>query len=309
MTPIKLRSGREIPANGFGTWKAERGEAAAALRAALDAGYRHIDCAAVYMNEKELGEVFADYLKGDNPKLQRSELFITSKVWNTCHAEERVVEACKRSLADLQLDYVDLYLIHHPYAWEFAGLPIDEGSWRKLADDGSIDRGSGVSLEATWRGMERVADAGLARDIGVSNYSAVLLADLLQYARILPAVNQCEAHVNNTRAELRDVCRQFGVHFTMYSILGSGKDGPLGDPIVAEIAKSVSASPAQVLIAWGLGKGCSVLAKSTKKDRIQGNFEADRVNLSGEQVARLDGLNRNLLVCNMSEYWGFPSHV
>lgn len=114
MAKATLRTGREIPVNGFGTWKAESGEAAKAVRHALDVGYRHIDCAPIYLNEKEIGEVLAEYLQGENPKLQRSDLFITSKVWNTCHAPDKVVESCKQSLKDLQLEYLDLYLVHHP---------------------------------------------------------------------------------------------------------------------------------------------------------------------------------------------------
>lgn len=178
---------------------------------------------------------------------------------------------------------------------------------RDAAD--AIVWGKGVSLEDTWRGMERCVDEGLVRDIGVSNYSVALICDLMQYARIPPTVNQCEAHVCNTRQELREVCGMFGIHFTMYSVLGSGKEGPLHEQAVKDIAKKVEATQAQVLIAWGLARKCSVLAKSVHLDRICENFAADKVQLDADDLAVLDKLDRKLLVCNMVEYWDFPSHA
>lgn len=305
---ITLPSGSVMPLNGFGTWKAPADVTTAAVLAALESGYRHIDCAAVYLNEPAIGAAFATFFsRGTVP---RSDVFITSKVWNTCHARDKVVEACKRSLKDLQLEYLDMYLVHHPFSWEFAGLPVTEDTWVKRDGDGNICWGSGVSLEDTWRGLEDCVEHGLVRNIGVSNYSVMLLMDLLQYAKIKPAVNQCECHVYNSRAQLRDVCKQFGVHFTMYSILGSGKEGSLGDTTVARIAKDKGASPAQVLIGWGLAHDCSVLSKSTHAERIKQNFESEaEVQLSQEDMRELDALDRELRCCDMVEYWGFPSHA
>lgn len=307
---VQLPSGNDMPLHGFGTWKASNSETTAAVVAALEAGYRHIDCAAVYMNEAAVGLGIDQFLKS-HPSVTRSDLFITSKVWNTCHARDRVVEACRQSMKDLRVEYLDLYLVHHPFSWEFGGLPIGEENWVVRDGSGGIDWGKGVSLEMTWRGMEDCVAAGLVRDIGVSNYSVMLLMDLLQYAKIAPALNQCEAHVYNNRKELRDICRKFGVHFTMYSILGSGKEGPLGDATVAEIAGRVEGTGAQVLIGWGLRRGCSVLAKSARAARISENYEGERVGelLTEGELERLDGLDRGLLVCDMREYWGFASHV
>lgn len=307
MKTATLSSGRKIPLNGFGTWKADEGEVIPALRAALDAGYRHIDCAAVYCNEKEVGQVFAEYFKGDNPKIAREDVFITSKLWNTCHAPDNVMPALEQTLADLQLDYLDLYLVHFPFAFEFTGLPIT-GDNCIPSDDNGLKFGSGVSVQDTWRAMEATVETGKVRDIGVSNYSVAFLCDVMQYCKIKPAVNQCEMHVNYSRKELRQVCEKFGIHYTAYSILGSGKTGPMGDPVVCAIAEKVNASPAQVLIAWGISKNVSILAKSTKPNRITANLAAEKVSLDDEDLAKLDGLNKNLITCNMEEYWGFSSH-
>lgn len=304
---VTLPSGNVMPLNGFGTWKASPSETGAAVTAALEAGYTHLDCAAVYMNEADVGEALSSYFASSGRP--RSELFITSKAWNTCHSKERVVEACKQSLKDLQLDYVDLYLVHHPFNWKFGGLPITEDNWVVRDANGDIEWDKGVSLAETWRGMEEVKRLGLAKDIGVSNYSVLALMDVLNYASIPPAVNQCEAHVYNTRAELRAVCEKYGVHFTMYSVLGSGKAGPLGDATVAGIAKMHGATAAQVLIAWGLAKRCSVLAKSADAKRVKENFGGGAVELSSEEVGMLDALDRKMMVCNMVEYWEFASHA
>ncbi|KAI0566936.1 aldo/keto reductase [Gracilaria domingensis] len=304
---VTLPSGKKMPLLGFGTWKAEQGETKAAVLSALNAGYRHIDCAAVYLNEKEVGEAFKEWFATSG--VPRSDLFITSKVWNTMHAPEDVVTACKQSLEDLGLDYVDLYLVHHPFAWKNGGLPITEDNWVVRNDKGGITWAEGVTLEDTWRAMEKCVELGLAKDIGVSNYSVLALMDAMQYARIKPAVNQCEAHCYYQRCELRQVCAMFGVHFTMYSILGSGKKGPLQDEVVARIANEHDATPAQVLIAWGVQTGCSVLAKSANAARIEQNFKAATLKLSAEQVEELGALDRGLMTCNMVEYWGFPSHA
>lgn len=304
---VVLPSGKHMPLHGFGTWKAEAGETKAAVLAALNAGYRHIDCAAVYLNEKEVGAALGEWLAASGAS--RSELFVTSKVWNTCHATDDVVKACEQSLSDLALEYVDLYLVHHPFAWQFHGLPITERNWVLRDATGGITWARGVSLQDTWRGMERCAERGLARDIGVSNYSVVALMDALQYARIKPAVNQCEAHCYYQRRELRQVCAQFGVHFSMYSVLGSGKRGPLQDDVVARIARQRDVSPAQVLIAWGVSKRCSVLAKSANAARIAQNWQARHLVLSEQELQQLDALDRGLITCNMVEYWHFPSHA
>lgn len=296
-----------MPLNGFGVWKAESHKTKQAVLQALKVGYRHIDCAAVYMNETDVGDAFAEWIKHDAAK--REQLFITSKVWNTCHARGDVVAACRQTLKDLQIEQLDLYLVHHPFAWTFQGLPITEDTWIGRNEKGEIAYPAGITLEETWRGMEECVKLGLTKDIGVSNYPVALLMDLKQYARILPAVNQCEAHVYFSRKELRSVCESIGMHFTMYSILGSGKQGPLQDDVVNKMAGEKGISAAQILIAWGLHTGSSVLAKSVNPERIQQNFAATEVKLTAKDVEKLDALGREMRTCNMVDYWGFPSHA
>lgn len=312
MGTTTLPSSSVLPLNGFGTWKAERGEAPAALRAALLAGYRHLDFAAVYQNEAELGAVLAEFTQGPSPKIPRASLFITSKVWNTCHGRDRVAQGLASTLADLQLDYLDLYLVHHPFAWAFAGLPIAEDTWIKRDEEqpyGIAWAGDGVTLESTWMGMEDAALAGKVRNIGISNYNALGLMDLMRYAkRVKPAVHQFEGHVMNQRPELRKLGDRLGIHNTLYSVLGSGRDGPMQSKVVAEIAAKHDVGPAAICIAWALSTGCSVLAKSTKEERIADNFKAERVLLDVEDFARLLKLEAGLRSCNMNDYWGFPSH-
>lgn len=313
MATASLSSGSVLHLNGFGTWKAEPGACAAALRVALDAGYRHIDCAAVYMNEEELGAVFAEYTHGDSPKIPRSELFVTSKVWNTCHGREGVAAGLARTLRDLQLTYLDLYLVHHPFAWAHAGLPIGSETWIKRDPEqpyGIAWGAAGVTLESTWQGMEDAHEAGLVRNVGVSNYNALGLLDLMRYAkRVKPTVHQFECHPMNQRAELRELGEKLGLHSTLYSILGSGKEGPLQNAVVAGIARKHGVEPGAVCIAWGLGTGGSVLSKSVQAKRIAANFAAEKVQLDAEDLAEIAKLDVGLRNCNMVEYWdGFPSH-
>lgn len=306
MKSVTLQSGAAMPLNGFGTWKASAEETESAVIAAVEAGYKHIDCAPLYLNEDHVGNALSKvFARG---QVKRDQLFVTSKLWNTCHKKEHVVQACRQSLEHLQLDYLDLYLVHHPYSWKFLGLPITEQTVMSHDSNGLIELG-GASLLETWRGLEECVHLGLVRDIGVSNYSAALLVDVINFAQIKPSVNQCETHVYNTRPELRSVCDMFDIHFTMYAILGSGKEGPLADETVATLAKQHDATPAQILIAWGLSQKCSVLAKSTQPSRIVQNLASENVILSDEDVKMLNALDRKQIVCNAVEYWGFPSHA
>jgi diketogulonate reductase-like aldo/keto reductase len=200
------------------------------------------------------------------------------------------------------------------FAWEFAGLPITDSTWvkRDASDPYNIAWAApGVTLEDTWLGMEDAHEAGLVKNIGVSNYSASTLMDLLRYAkRVKPAVHQFEGHPMFQRRELVEIGRKYGIHATMYSILGSGKEGPLQDPVIRGIAEKHGVSPAAVCIAWGLSSGdVSVLAKSTNAERIASNFAVEKVKLDAEDLEKIIGLDKGLRTCSMVEYWQFPSHV
>ena len=186
---MKLNTGHEMPLLGLGTWQAPPGEVGAAVRVALLAGYRHIDCAACYGNEKEIGEVFGAMVGDGAGQIPRSELFVTSKLWNSEHAPALVRPALEQTLADLRLAYVDLYLVHWPQAFEKVpgttrGFPRNE--------DGSMRYDLASSSADTWGAMEALVPSGLVKAIGVSNFNCALLMDLLSYAKIKPAVNQVE---------------------------------------------------------------------------------------------------------------------
>ncbi|KAK4528751.1 hypothetical protein GAYE_SCF64G6697 [Galdieria yellowstonensis] len=300
----KLNSGATIPLRGFGTWKAEPGVVGECVKTAYDVGYRHFDCAAIYQNEKEIGQAFSELFSRG---VKRSDIFVTSKVWNTCHDPQRVVEACKQTLQDLRLDYLDLYLVHWPCNWEFTGLPITADNWIPKDKDGNI-KFSKVSLEQTWHAMEEVQKMGLVKSIGVSNYSIVNMLDLFSYCKIPPAVNQIEMHPYYARTDLLEFCKSRGVHVTAYSPLGSGKHGPLQDETVAKIAKKHGRTPAQVLIRWCLQRGCSVIPKSVKKERIKENFDV-LFELSPQDMKELEALDKNIILNHQKEYWGFNIHA
>jgi diketogulonate reductase-like aldo/keto reductase len=265
---FKLNNGYTIPALGLGTWRSEVGQAANAVKVALDAGYKHIDCAYIYQNEHEIGQVFE--------KLpNRESIFITSKLWNSFHAKDQVQKACDKTLADLKLQYLDLYLMHWPVSQDPAT---------------KVNRIDPESIKVAWQEMEKLVDAGKVKSIGVSNFNVNRLKELLQYARIKPAVNQVELHPYLPQQELLDFCTQHGIHLTAYSPLGStpGPDTILNDSVVSEIAQKHGKTNAQVLISWAIQRGTSVIPKSVTPERIRSNFQ-DFV-LPTEDFAKLNTL-------------------
>lgn len=268
----------KIPAIGLGTWKAEKGKVGQAVAYAVkQAGYRHIDCAAIYENEAEIGEALG--------KLHRDELFVTSKLWNTEHHPDRVEKACRRTLADLKLDYLDLYLMH----------------W-------GIAQPEPIPIQTTWAAMEKLLDKGLVKSIGVANFTTMMLVDLLTYARIKPTVNQIEIHPYNSQVELVEYCQRLGITVTAYSPLGSwrGKQVLLSDPVVKEIAQEQQKTPAQVLIKWSLQRGLVVIPKSTTPERIAENIDVFDFELTPGQMTRINGLNKNQRIIDPIEWWGIP---
>lgn len=301
---IALNNGLTIPVLGLGTWKSPVNEVGAAVKyALLEAGYSHIDCAKVYGNEKEIGQAFAEVFS--TGKVKREAVFVTSKLWNTDHDSVVVEQACRQTLADLQLDYLDLYLIHWGIA--FAG---GKGKEPKQSD-GKIELAP-ISLEKTWRAMEVLVEKGLVKSIGVANFSAMMLTDLLSYAKVPPAVNQIELHPYNSQPALLDYCQYRRVVVTAYSPLGNPsrlkQSDPvlLEDPVVVSVAKALEKTPAQVLLRWALQRNTIVIPKSVTPKRIAENIAVFDFELTSEQLQQLNALNRGRRFVDPSASWGVP---
>ena len=270
---ITLRSGSKMPLIGLGTWESAPGEVGAAVKAALASGCRHIDCAAAYRNEQEVG----DAIKAAG--VPRDEIFITSKLWNDRRRPADVRAALDKTLKDLGTDHLDLYLIHWPVVWQ---------------RDTLMKPDSGASLRECWETLETLVDEGKVRNIGVSNYKEAELAELLGYARIPPAVNQIELHPRLPQKSLVDYCQSRGVAVTAYSPLGRGnvkKAGLLANPTVVRIADSHGVSPASVLLKWNVQRNVVVIPKSVNPGRIDQNVRQPwTLQLSADEIAALDGL-------------------
>jgi len=286
-----------MPSLGIGTWKAPPGEVGRAIEAALDVGYIHIDCASLYQNEKEVGEVLGKAIKSG--KVKRENLFIVSKLWSTDWG--RVSEAVEQTLKDLQLDYLDLYLVHAPASFEYSG-----GNMWPTHPNGQPKLGK-VPFHTVWPEMEKLVDRGLVRSIGISNFSFLLVNDLLTYARIKPVMNQIEVHPYLPQQELIDYCLSQNVQITAYCPLANGVQGPLQDPWVVELAGKYKVTPAQLLIRWSIDKGYSVIPKSTKPERVLENFNIFNFKISPEDLKRMEGLkSHNLRACDLGKFWSLP---
>ena len=290
-----------IPPVGLGFWKVDAGIAASLVETAAQIGYRHFDCACDYGNEAGIGEGLARVMAGG---VDRSELWVTSKLWNTYHRPQHVRAACERSLAELGLDYLDLYLVHFPIALKF--VPFETRyppEW--IHDPSAADprmEYDPVPLADTWGAMEELKDAGLVREIGVSNYNIGLLRETLAGCRHRPAVLQVELHPYLTQETLLRFCRQEGVAVTGFSPLGAGSyvsigmasadENVLRDPVVTTIAADHARTPAQVCLRWAVQRGTSVVPKSTDETHLRENLAVFDFELSDAEMAAITALDR-----------------
>ncbi len=267
LTKMLLNNGSgHMPALGFGTLIPDAAETITATRDALEAGFRHFDCAERYRNEREVGEALQAGMAAG--RIAREDIFVTTKLWNTNHRPERVEPAFEASLNRLGLEYLDLYLIHTPFAFQ----PGDEPDPRD--QDGNVIYDNGVTLLDTWRAMESLVDQGRCRAIGLSDITLQELSPIYESARIKPAVVQVESHPYLPETELLEFCKQKGIVLLAFAPLGHGmKPGLLEDPVISAIATRVGKTPAQVLLAWAVQRGTALLTTPKTAARARENFD------------------------------------
>ncbi len=293
MIKLAFKNDDTIPQLGLGTWKSKPGEVYKAIQSAIRLGYRHFDCAFVYGNEAEIGQAFHNAF--ESGEVKREDLFITSKLWNTHHRKADVEPALKNTLKDLQLDYLDLYLVHWPIAIvKEASFPVKANEFIPVTE---------IPLTETWEAMIACRDKGLTKHIGVSNFSIANLNQLIRGSSVVPEMNQVECHPYLDQKELLAFCKDHSILMTAYSPFGSldrspalkGENEPrlFDDPVLKRVAESHDCTPAQVILAWQLGRGVCVIPKSVNEKRQNENLAAAELQLSGEEMQQIDTLNRD----------------
>jgi len=297
---IKLNSGFEMPVLGYGTFLSKLGEIGPAVKLALELGYKLIDCAAAYENEKDIGEVFHKVFS--EGKIKREDIFITSKLASHNMNPKAMEAALDTTLSELQLQYLDLYLLHQP-------VPCKSVGGKSVAEH------AGYGIADIWRVMEELQHKGKVRSIGVSNFPTILVNEVLCTCKIRPAVNQIERTPYLSQPKHVKFCRDHGICITSYSPLGNpglvSTSKPHIKPVLEhDIIKNIAANhkktPAQVLIKWQMQGGFVVIPKSVKFERIKENFDVFDFELSEDDVKSIDGMNQNLRLFDQ-EWHGVPT--
>jgi len=295
---LQLRNGEKMPVMGLGTWKLSNDVCAKTVKTALKIGYRLLDCACAYGNEVQVGEGLKQAISEGIVK--REDVWVTSKLWNTFHSREHVKLACKRTLKDLGLDYVDLYLMHFPVSLKYVDFetryPPDWNDPGKKSD--VVD----VPISETWAAMEELVTEGLVKNIGISNFNNQLIMDLMKYAKIKPNVLQVELHPFLHQNQLVNYCQRKEVHIpiTAYSSFGSISYVPLGlknavDLLEHNVVKSIASkhkkTACQVLLRWAVQRGLAVIPKTTDENRLKENFSVFDFELDSKDMNDLKGLD------------------
>ncbi|XP_011871734.1 PREDICTED: aldose reductase-like [Vollenhovia emeryi] len=308
---LKFYNGNTVPILGLGTFKPEKGDMTQIIKDAIDIGYRHFDCAHCYGNEKEIGAAIK--AKITEGVVKREDLFITSKLWNTFHSPNLVEPVIKQTLADLGLDYIDLYLIHWPFGFK-------EGSdLFPLNPDGTFTL-SDVDYLNTWKAMEGVLSKGLTKNIGVSNFNSEQITRLLKNATVKPVTNQVECHPYLTQKKLSNFCKEKGILITAYGPLGSPErhfgnvnvPNLLENKKLVELGQKYNKTPAQIFIRYQVDRGHIVIPKSAAKSRIAQNIDVFDFTLSPEDITYIDTFDCNGRIFNFqtastSPY--YPFHI
>ncbi|KAJ3548598.1 hypothetical protein NMY22_g1197 [Coprinellus aureogranulatus] len=304
---VLKRTSQKMPLVGFGLWKVNNDTCAETVYNAIKAGYRLFDGAGDYGNEKEAGEGIKKAI--DDGLVKREELFITSKIWNTFHAKEHVKQLADYQLKLWGLDYFDLFLVHFPISLAYVD-PAHRFPPGWTGDDGKVHL-QNTPFQETWTAMESLVDAGLAKNIGVSNVQGALLLDIIRYARYEPQVLQVELHPYLTQEPLLELAKTLGIAVTAYSSfgpqgwveLGMGKGATLlmEHDVVTSVAQKNSKTPAQVLLRWATQQGLAVIPKSNSHARLVENLDCVEFTLEDADLKRISSLNQNLRLNNPAE--------
>jgi len=330
-TTLTLASGNSMPQIALGTWKSGPGDTEKAVYAAIEAGYRNIDAANDYNNEHEVGAAIARAIK--DGLVTREDLFVQCKLWNSNHRPEHVMADLQQTLTDLQLEYVDNYVIHWAQAVPSTGKfcstrltgactgPADSNPMFPVDSDGYFCTDKESHYVETWKFMETLVTKGLCRNLGLSNFNKAQIAEVVAAATVAPVCTlQNECHPYLQQKDLIDYCRYNKIHFQAYSPLGSGDTHlgalksptgciPLKDPLIAKLAEKYNKNPGQVMLRWALQRGYSVVSKSANPVRVKSNIDVYDFEISAEDMASFDSINcgwRHLLWMEASDHPDYP---